>query len=148
MTIGAALSDSAADFCHSQHFLLLDSDLKAHAESLLAYWADAAGDEPTALTVKEAMLSVAHVDLPLAPRRRFPELLLAFLDHLPSTGRFPLASSWSTVVEGAADGYLAAFRDDGSVRGKTVRKPVAGVGRNEPCPCGSGRKFKKCCGRG
>jgi hypothetical protein len=19
------------------------------------------------------------------------------------------------------------------------------VGRNEPCPCGSGRKFKKCC---
>jgi hypothetical protein len=21
------------------------------------------------------------------------------------------------------------------------------VGRNEPCPCGSGRKFKKCCGR-
>jgi hypothetical protein len=22
----------------------------------------------------------------------------------------------------------------------------AGVGRNEPCPCGSGRKFKKCCG--
>lgn len=21
------------------------------------------------------------------------------------------------------------------------------VGRNEPCPCGSGRKYKKCCGR-
>ena len=21
------------------------------------------------------------------------------------------------------------------------------IGRNEPCPCGSGRKFKKCCGR-
>ncbi len=21
------------------------------------------------------------------------------------------------------------------------------VGRNEPCPCGSGKKFKKCCGR-
>jgi uncharacterized protein YecA (UPF0149 family) len=20
------------------------------------------------------------------------------------------------------------------------------IGRNEPCPCGSGRKFKKCCG--
>lgn len=28
------------------------------------------------------------------------------------------------------------------------RKPVrvAKVGRNEPCPCGSGRKYKKCCG--
>ncbi len=22
------------------------------------------------------------------------------------------------------------------------------VGRNDPCPCGSGRKFKRCCGRG
>jgi len=21
------------------------------------------------------------------------------------------------------------------------------VGRNEPCPCGSGKKFKRCCGR-
>lgn len=24
-------------------------------------------------------------------------------------------------------------------------KPFAKVGRNDPCPCGSGRKFKKCC---
>lgn len=24
--------------------------------------------------------------------------------------------------------------------------PVSMVGRNRPCPCGSGRKFKKCCG--
>jgi SWIM/SEC-C metal-binding protein len=22
------------------------------------------------------------------------------------------------------------------------------IGRNDPCPCGSGRKFKKCCGNG
>ncbi len=25
--------------------------------------------------------------------------------------------------------------------------PRTKVGRNEPCPCGSGRKYKKCCGR-
>jgi SWIM/SEC-C metal-binding protein len=27
-------------------------------------------------------------------------------------------------------------------------KPVqsAKIGRNEPCPCGSGKKYKKCCG--
>ncbi len=23
----------------------------------------------------------------------------------------------------------------------------AKVGRNDPCPCGNGKKFKKCCGR-
>jgi preprotein translocase subunit SecA len=28
------------------------------------------------------------------------------------------------------------------------RREVPKVGRNEPCPCGSGKKFKNCCGRG
>jgi preprotein translocase subunit SecA len=27
-----------------------------------------------------------------------------------------------------------------------IRKDVPKVGRNDPCPCGSGRKYKKCCG--
>lgn len=26
-------------------------------------------------------------------------------------------------------------------------KPYAGTGRNAPCPCGSGKKYKRCCGR-
>lgn len=26
-----------------------------------------------------------------------------------------------------------------------ARRPYPKVGRNEPCPCGSGKKFKKCC---
>jgi|TARA_B100000809_G_scaffold226466_1_gene238130 uncharacterized protein len=30
--------------------------------------------------------------------------------------------------------------------GFTFRREEPKVGRNEPCPCGSGRKFKKCCG--
>jgi preprotein translocase subunit SecA len=27
------------------------------------------------------------------------------------------------------------------------RRTEPKVGRNEPCPCGSGKKYKKCCGR-
>ncbi len=27
------------------------------------------------------------------------------------------------------------------------KKPLANVGRNDSCPCGSGKKFKNCCGR-
>lgn len=27
------------------------------------------------------------------------------------------------------------------------RPPSSKVGRNDPCPCGSGKKYKKCCGR-
>ena len=30
-------------------------------------------------------------------------------------------------------------------RGATMRRAVAKVGRNEPCPCGSGKKYKHCC---
>ncbi len=30
---------------------------------------------------------------------------------------------------------------------KPVRRQDAKVGRNDPCPCGSGKKYKKCCGR-
>lgn len=33
---------------------------------------------------------------------------------------------------------------------KRVKGPLVlpeKVGRNDPCPCGSGKKFKKCCGR-
>jgi uncharacterized protein len=29
----------------------------------------------------------------------------------------------------------------------TFRRTIPKVGRNDPCPCGSGKKFKQCCGR-
>ena len=34
---------------------------------------------------------------------------------------------------------------DGTVKKQPVRKGQK-VGRNDPCPCGSGKKYKKCCG--
>jgi len=38
---------------------------------------------------------------------------------------------------------------DGTDKPRTVRKTVTQkVGRNDPCPCGSGKKYKKCCGSG
>ncbi len=35
---------------------------------------------------------------------------------------------------------------DGSTRKKPVKRESRKVGRNDPCPCGSGKKYKKCCG--
>jgi len=32
-------------------------------------------------------------------------------------------------------------------KGKTVINKSNKVGRNDPCPCGSGKKYKKCCGK-
>ena len=36
---------------------------------------------------------------------------------------------------------------DGGDRPETVRREGKKVGRNAPCPCGSGKKYKKCCGK-
>ena len=33
-------------------------------------------------------------------------------------------------------------------KGQTVRRDSPKIGRNDPCPCGSGKKFKNCCMRG
>ena len=38
-------------------------------------------------------------------------------------------------------------RGDGDDKPKTVKRKGQKVGRNDPCPCGSGKKYKKCCGR-
>jgi len=35
----------------------------------------------------------------------------------------------------------------GPQKARTVTRAQPKVGRNDPCPCGSGKKFKKCCGR-
>jgi preprotein translocase subunit SecA len=38
------------------------------------------------------------------------------------------------------------FLSSGSAEPQTVRRREAKVGRNDPCPCGSGKKYKKCHG--
>ena len=47
--------------------------------------------------------------------------------------------------ERVAEGIVATTAGDGSVK-KQPRK-VQKIGRNDPCPCGSGKKYKNCCGR-
>jgi uncharacterized protein len=47
-------------------------------------------------------------------------------------------------------GMGAPFRDDRWMEDPYLndgafRNPYRGIGRNDPCPCGSGKKFKKCC---
>jgi preprotein translocase subunit SecA len=42
----------------------------------------------------------------------------------------------------------AASRSGGDASQPTQRRTGEKVGRNDPCPCGSGKKYKKCCGAG
>jgi preprotein translocase subunit SecA len=36
---------------------------------------------------------------------------------------------------------------EGPSKPKPVQRKTQKIGRNAPCPCGSGKKYKKCCGR-
>jgi len=39
---------------------------------------------------------------------------------------------------------MASFGHKLGGKGKTIVNPYEHVGRNDPCPCGCGRKFKQC----
>lgn len=55
-------------------------------------------------------------------------------------------SSPQAALEGKSKGSDKSNAGDGSVGQATVVKEEE-PGRNDPCPCGSGKKYKKCCGR-
>jgi SEC-C motif-containing protein len=38
-----------------------------------------------------------------------------------------------------------SFLDGEPLVAQPIRRETPKVGRNEPCPCGSGKKYKKCC---
>ena len=53
------------------------------------------------------------------------------------------------MLDGVQDVY-DFFRDarEKALAPPTLRREGAKVGRNDPCPCGSGRKYKQCHGAG
>lgn len=44
-------------------------------------------------------------------------------------------------------GIKMVFKEDMSEHAETPRGSTKKAGRNDPCPCGSGKKYKKCCGK-
>jgi preprotein translocase subunit SecA len=77
------------------------------------------------------------------PRRRAPVML-----NSPSEAAslFASAPGASGNDSGSAGGDRTPARTGGDDVVKTVRRDEPKVGRNDPCPCGSGKKYKKCHG--
>ena len=55
-------------------------------------------------------------------------------------GRLPQVI-WDSVHHEKVDNMFIEWREQ-----KYITRHVDKVGRNAPCPCGSGKKYKKCCG--
>ena len=87
--------------------------------------------------------------------------LQAFENFLATLPQFLLREEGPTAPMATADarirhpvGAMAAVGGDGDGDGAgevsidlPIRRSLPKVGRNEPCPCGSGKKYKNCCGR-
>src|SRR5436190_8291099 len=87
--------------------------------------------------------------------------LQAFENFLSTLPQFLLREEGPTAPTATADarirhpvGAMAAVGGDGNGDGAgevsidlPIRRSLPKVGRNEPCPCGSGKKYKNCCGR-
>lgn len=70
------------------------------------------------------------------------------LGHVSFTARFRQAGRIHALSERSVfrrvDGAWRYCSGEADV--ESTRSPAVQVGRNDPCPCGSGKKFKKCCG--
>ncbi len=86
--------------------------------------------------------TIRHLYMPInlkAPPRRAPARPLRLRESHDSVSAMS--------ASGGAPGRRAAGGGPVPAKTATVQRRERKVGRNEPCPCGSGKKYKACCGK-
>jgi hypothetical protein len=139
--------DWAAEFTESLAFSLLDDALKEHAARIGAEFLRRAADLTEESTRRAMLEELPALDLPPAPRRELPSIVRAFLEWLQDSGRVGEGYSLGRFVAVLAPAYRERCSPKGGLRVPPIEHKTSRIGRNDPCPCGSGRKYKKCCGR-
>lgn len=143
------LTNWAADFAHGDRISLFPTPVQGVAqavlETLLTTACERRSVEPAALDeedLKHAMLEhVARLDLDADVRPFVPSLCRGYLEDLQRQGRLGIGQTLGRYVGALKEAFVAAAR----LRPQTFTRPGDKIGRNDPCPCGSGKKFKKCC---
>ena len=138
-----------SDFCVSDAYRGLSQPGQEYASTILPVFleaaCDATGEAPGELSeaaCRAGLLDgVAGLSLPQSAHKAAPDACAALLGELQAQGR---------LAGGAALGkFVRALRQAYGEKTADTVKPIVGpshrVGRNDPCPCGSGKKFKKCC---
>ena len=142
-----SISDYIDEYLHSGLLALETSLTIEPAERLLSVMISRLERQPVdAVTLEAALLEVGGgSDLSFEAKKALPALLESFFNFLLTTGKYPPAKNWLCDLRLVTPKFLSKLKKDGSVKGETFRKNYTDVGRNDPCPCGSGKKFKKCC---
>jgi hypothetical protein len=146
-----AILNWVGDYCGSDALSLFPTAVgecaQAALETLLEQACARAGAAPEALAeedLKHGLLEgVARLGLPEAARPFIPSLCRAFLEDLQKRGRIGNGLTLGRYVGALKQAFLDASAD----KPATFTRPADKIGRNDLCPCGSGKKYKKCCGR-
>ncbi len=86
-------------------------------------------------------------------RHDLPDVLEALLQFIAEDQSLPRGWEWSAAIEAERDAYRAAIANASRPRANAAaapkrepdRRPAPKLGRNDPCFCGSGKKYKQCC---
>lgn len=109
-----------------------------HACSIRQVTPDAIEEEDIRAGLLDGLRSLA---IPDPVQDQVPQLVGDFLADLQRRGRLADGESHQHLVQALKEGYLRGQR--GEV--ESIDRVASKIGRNDPCPCGSGRKYKKCC---
>lgn len=145
----------AGDFAETFGASLLDASVREYVPDVLGAFGKAAAarddgfpDDFATGTLAAVLTEVMpRLAIPDGARAHVPEVVARFLEYLQESGRLGDGADLAAQVRVIARSYRERLKPGGGVKGVTLRKApgVSPVGRNDPCPCGSGKKFKKCC---
>ncbi|WP_422931288.1 SEC-C metal-binding domain-containing protein [Singulisphaera sp. PoT] len=143
------------DFVDSFKGSLIDASVREHVPEILTTFGEAVRkidpdfpDEVSPGTFATVLNeSMPRLTLPDPARPHVPEVIVQFLEYLQDSGRLGDAEDWAAQIRVIAQNYAERLKPGGGVKGVTIRRHAESspVGRNDPCPCGSGKKYKKCC---
>jgi len=138
-----------SDFCVSDALRPFSSEMREIAGTFLVTFLMGAceGREIEPEEVEESDLRaallgpVARLAIPESARAEVPAVCGAFLSYLEAEGRLGGGRVLGAFVKALSGKYLEVA----SGKVKPVVRAGSKIGRNDPCPCGSGKKYKKCC---
>jgi preprotein translocase subunit SecA len=141
----------AADFANGDRIGLFPVPVQGVAQAVLETLLTAAcerrGVEAVGLEdedLKHALIEhVARLDIDAEVRPFVPSLCRSYLEDLQRQGRLGIGQTLGRYVGALKEAFIAAD----CMRPQTFTRPGDKIGRNDLCPCGSGKKFKKCCQR-
>ena len=138
----------AADFESAPEALPFSAKVRAASHEILAEFLAGAcegGGDPGQIgeaEVRKGLFDrVSGLPLEDDVRAEAPRLVAAYLEFLGREGRVAEAHHLSNFAKAVG----REFPRHGGAGGPPIRREAPKLGLNDPCPCGSGRKWKKCC---